>query len=250
MDISPNLSVDNLLQAFVEDELLPGTGVSTASFWSSLEALLADFMPRNQALLARRDELQAQVDAWWKARKGQSVSIAEQTEFLKEIGYLLPEPAAFQIDTVNVDPEIARIAGPQLVVPVSNGRYALNAANARWGSLYDALYGTDAIPGERKPGYDVERGAAVIGYARQVLDEIAPLTGGSHADAHLLGQQQLFLGHSGPPRHFYLSMFRQMSKKISCMLIITCGPNVRTMCKNFLVKRPTKKFFLLLLSRF
>ena len=139
MDISPNLTVDSLLQAFVEDELLPGTGVSTARFWSSLETLLADFMPRNQALLARRDELQSQIDAWWKARKGQSVSIAEQTAFLTEIGYLLPEPGPFQIDTTNVDPEIAKIAGPQLVVPVSNGRYALNAANARWGSLYDAL---------------------------------------------------------------------------------------------------------------
>jgi malate synthase len=184
MDISPNLSVDNLLQAFVEDELLPGTGVSTASFWSSLEALLADFMPRNQALLARRDELQAQVDAWWKARKGQSVSIAEQTEFLKEIGYLLPEPAAFQIDTVNVDPEIARIAGPQLVVPVSNGRYALNAANARWGSLYDALYGTDALaPPTGTKGYDPARGALVIAYARGLLDRVAPLKDGSHVDA-------------------------------------------------------------------
>ena len=184
MDISPNLSVDSLLQAFVEDELLPGTGVSTASFWASLEALLADFMPRNQALLARRDELQAQVDAWWKARKGQSVSFAEQTEFLKEIGYLLPEPAAFQIDTVNVDPEIARIAGPQLVVPVSNGRYALNAANARWGSLYDALYGTDALaPPTGTKGYDPARGALVIAYARGLLDRVAPLKDGSHADA-------------------------------------------------------------------
>ncbi len=184
MDISPNLTVDSLLQAFVEDELLPGTGVSTARFWSSLETLLADFMPRNQALLARRDELQSQIDAWWKARKGQSVSIAEQTAFLTEIGYLLPEPGPFQIDTTNVDPEIAKIAGPQLVVPVSNGRYALNAANARWGSLYDALYGTDALaPPTGTKGYDPARGGLVIAYARALLDRVAPLADGSHVDA-------------------------------------------------------------------
>ena len=139
------LTVDDILHAFVEQDLLPGTGVEPAKFWAALESILADFIPRNAELLARRDALQAQIDAWWKARKGKEFSVAEEIAFLREIGYLLPEPAPFEIATVNVDPEIAKVAGPQLVVPVSNGRFALNAANARWGSLYDALYGTDAL---------------------------------------------------------------------------------------------------------
>ncbi|MBS0361401.1 MAG: malate synthase G, partial [Proteobacteria bacterium] len=144
MDISQNLSVDDTLAAFVEDELLPGTGIMPKAFWASLETILADFGPKNAALLARRDELQAKIDAWWLERRGPksakgAFDVAEETAFLREIGYLQPEPAPFSIDTGRADPEIASIAGPQLVVPVSNGRYALNAANARWGSLYDAL---------------------------------------------------------------------------------------------------------------
>jgi malate synthase len=183
MDLSPNLYVDDLLHGFVEQELLPGTGVAPAAFWSAFEAILADFTPKNAALLARRDDLQARIDAWWRDRRGQNVPIAEQAAFLREIGYLLPEPAPFTIGTTNVDPEIARIAGPQLVVPVSNGRFALNAANARWGSLYDALYGTDALePPTGGKGYDPARGAGVIAYARRLLDQVAPLTRGSHAD--------------------------------------------------------------------
>jgi malate synthase len=188
MDISGALSVDDLLHAFVEQELLPGTGVEAGAFWTALERILSDFGPRNAALLARRDELQARIDAWWRERRGKAVDIAEETAFLKEIGYLEPEPAPFHIATENVDPEIAKVAGPQLVVPVSNGRYALNAANARWGSLYDALYGTDAIePPTGKAGYDPERGAKVIAYARRFLDQAAPLAAGSHADAAAYG---------------------------------------------------------------
>ncbi|MCA3715633.1 malate synthase G, partial [Phenylobacterium sp.] len=184
MQVSPSLAVADLLHAFVEQELLPGTGVDPAGFWASLEGLLKDFQPRNRALLDRRDALQSEIDAWWKDRKGQSFDLAAQTDFLTRIGYLLPEPGPFTIGTQNVDPEIASLAGPQLVVPVSNGRYALNAANARWGSLYDALYGTDALePPTGGKGYDPVRGGKVIAYARGVLDRAAPLAGASHVDA-------------------------------------------------------------------
>jgi malate synthase len=184
MDATTKLSVDDTLRAFVESELLPGAGIEPETFWSSLEAILADFQPANRALLARRDDLQARIDAWWLDHRGKAFDVAEETAFLREIGYLLPEPAPFKIETLNVDPEIATLAGPQLVVPVSNGRYALNAANARWGSLYDALYGTDALaPPTGAKGYDPERGAQVIAYARGLLDRVAPLASGSHADA-------------------------------------------------------------------
>lgn len=184
MQVSSSLAVADLLHAFVEQELLPGTGMDPAGFWASLEGLLKDFQPRNRALLDRRDALQSEIDAWWKDRKGQSFDLAAQTDFLTRIGYLLPEPGPFTIGTQNVDPEIASLAGPQLVVPVSNGRYALNAANARWGSLYDALYGTDALePPTGGKGYDPVRGGKVIAYARGVLDRTAPLAGASHVDA-------------------------------------------------------------------
>ncbi len=184
MDISNALSVDDILHAFVEGELLPETGVAPAAFWAALEQILADFTPRNNELLAHRDALQAKIDAWWRDRRGRPLDVAEETAFLREIGYLLPEPEAFQITTDNVDPEIAKIAGPQLVVPVSNGRFALNAANARWGSLYDALYGTDALaPVIAAKGYDTERGGKVIAFARAFLDRAAPLSGGSHVNA-------------------------------------------------------------------
>ncbi len=184
MDISNSLSVDDILHAFVEQELLPGTGVEPKAFWAALEQILADFTPRNAELLARRDALQAQIDGWWRERRGRPVDVAEQTAFLREIGYLLPEPAPFQIGVQNVDPEIAKVAGPQLVVPVSNGRFALNAANARWGSLYDALYGTDALePPTTAKGYDPVRGGKVVAFARGLLDRVAPLSKGSHADA-------------------------------------------------------------------
>ncbi|HMN72685.1 MAG TPA: malate synthase G [Rhodoblastus sp.] len=173
------------LHTFVETEALPGTGLSPKAFWDGLEKILLDLAPRNAALLARRDDLQAKIDAWHLARKGKTFDPAEYKTFLTEIGYLVPVGPDFTIATQNVDDEIARIAGPQLVVPVTNARYALNAANARWGSLYDALYGTDALPGREnaKPGYDPARGAQVIAWARRFLDDNVPLAQGSHADA-------------------------------------------------------------------
>src|SRR5690606_25485361 len=139
------LQVDAVLARFLEDEALPGTGIETGAFWSGLAGLLGDFAPQNRALLAKRDELQATIDGWHIARRGQQHDHAAYKAFLAEIGYLLPEGPAFSIETTNVDPEVAKVPGPQLVVSVTNDRYALNAANARWGSLYDCLYGTDAM---------------------------------------------------------------------------------------------------------
>ena len=177
------LQVDTVLARFVEDEALPGTGVGAEHFWTGFAALLADFAPKNRALLARRDDLQARIDAWHVARRGQPHDHAAYKAFLTEIGYLLPEGPDFIIGTANVDPEIARVPGPQLVVPITNARYALNAANARWGSLYDCLYGTDAM-GSPPPagGYERGRGARVVARARVFLDEAFPIAGTSHAD--------------------------------------------------------------------
>ena len=172
------------LHDLIEQQALPGTGVTSEQFWRGLSALIHEEGPRNKALLARRDYLQARIDAWHRARKGTPHDAAAYQAFLAEIGYLVPEGADFSIDTTNVDPEIASTPGPQLVVPIMNARYALNAANARWGSLYDALYGTDAM-GDAPAGgaYDPVRGARVIAWAKNFLDAIAPLTQGSHATA-------------------------------------------------------------------
>lgn len=181
------LQIATTLHDFIAREALPGTGLSPEAFWSGFATLLKDLAPRNQALLKRRDELQAKIDTWHRDRRGRSLDQADYDRFLREIGYLVPEVDDFVIRTTKVDEEIAGTAGPQLVVPLSNARYALNAANARWGSLYDALYGTDAIPedegAERGARYNPVRGARVIAYARGILDIVAPLTRGSHADS-------------------------------------------------------------------
>ncbi len=171
------------LAAFLERDALPGTGIPADSFWEGTAAILARFAPENRDLLQRRDTLQAQLDAWFVARQGTAIDPAEQAAFLREIGYLVEEPAPFTVHPADVDPEIATLAGPQLVVPILNARFLLNAANARWGSLYDALYGTDAIPGTAAPGgYDAERGAQVIARAKAFLDEAVPLADGSWRD--------------------------------------------------------------------
>jgi malate synthase len=181
------LQVADELNSLVDNQICPGTGIEPAAFWASMESVLVDLTPKNKALLAKRDDLQAKIDAYHKERAGQAHNAAEYKAFLTEIGYLEPEVADFSVTTENVDSEIATQPGPQLVVPVKNARFALNAANARWGSLYDALYGTDAISeddgAERAGGYNPVRGAKVIAFARNHLDQAAPLATGSHADS-------------------------------------------------------------------
>jgi len=185
------LDVATSLHQFIENEVLPGTGIKPRAFWSGFDAIVADLAPKNAALLAERDRLQAALDAWHSAHPGPITDMAAYQAFLREIGYLVPVPKAARITTKNVDAELAVQAGPQLVVPVLNARYALNAANARWGSLYDALYGTDVISEDGGAGkrsasgkaYNPKRGKKVIAYARRVLDRTVPLRSGSHLDA-------------------------------------------------------------------
>jgi malate synthase len=191
-----------VLYDFVNNEALPGTDIDPDTFWSGVDKVVADLTPENQDLLNRRDELQAQIDRWHRQRVIEPVDLGTYREFLAEIGYLSPEPEDFTITTSGVDAEITSTAGPQLVVPVLNARFALNAANARWGSLYDALYGTDVIPesdgAEQGTSYNKVRGDKVIAYARTFLDEAVPLASGSWADATGVsivdGQLQIAIG--------------------------------------------------------
>ncbi|MBS7670900.1 malate synthase G [Croceicoccus gelatinilyticus] len=178
------LKVETALAQFVESDVLAPLGMDARAFWQGFADLLEKYVPVNRDLLAKRDDLQAKIDAWHKARAGKKIDMAEYKAFLFEIGYLVPEPGSFEIGTENVDAEIATMAGPQLVVPVLNARFVLNAANARWGSLYDAYYGTDALTDEPVPagGFNAERGAMVIAKGRQTLDHIVPLANGSWAD--------------------------------------------------------------------
>ena len=195
------LNVAEPLVRFVEDEALPGTGIEAQAFWRGAADIFARFTADNRALLARRDALQAEIDAWCEARKGSAIPPADYAAFLREIGYLVDAPAPFTIDPPNVDAEVATLAGPQLVVPVLNARFLLNAANARWGSLYDALYGTDAIPGAAVgEGYDAARGSRVVAWTREFLDRAVPLEHGSWWDINAIhltpdGQHVVFWWH-------------------------------------------------------
>ncbi|NPC59290.1 malate synthase G [Caenimonas soli] len=183
------LQVATELYRFIEDKVLPGTGVHSANFWRGFDAIVQELAPKNIALLAERDRLQSELDTWHKANPGPIRDMPAYRGFLEQIGYLVPPPAGAKATTSNVDAELALQAGPQLVVPILNARYALNAANARWGSLYDALYGTDVIPeedgAEKGKGYNPVRGAKVIAFARHILDQFVPLATGSHEDATL-----------------------------------------------------------------
>jgi len=181
------LQVATVLHRFVEEQVLPGTGIDAATFWRGFDAIVADLAPKNAALLAERERLQSELDHWHRAHPGPVKKMGKYRKFLEKIGYLVPVPERVTATTRNVDAELALQAGPQLVVPITNARYALNAANARWGSLYDALYGTDAIStdggADKGPGYNPVRGAKVIEYARHVLDRTVPLKRGSHIDS-------------------------------------------------------------------
>ncbi|MEZ5732673.1 MAG: malate synthase G [Paracoccaceae bacterium] len=209
------LQVDAALAAFVEERALPGTGIAAKDFWAGFARLVAVLTPKNRALLQEREDLQRKIDAWHIGRRGHPHDHEAYCRFLREIGYLLPEGPDFAIDTTNIDPEVATIPGPQLVVPVTNARYALNAANARWGSLYDAFYGTDAMGSLPPPGgYDRGRGARVVARSRVFLDEAFPIAGTSHADVrryhirdgallvddHPLVSPEKFAGYRGNPK--------------------------------------------------
>ena len=177
-----SLKIDSALFEFINNEVIPGTNINKDEFWSKFAIAVNELAPLNKKLLEKREEIQKKIDDWHKARIGKDLDQKEYIEFLKSINYMVEEKEDFKISTSNIDNEISLIAGPQLVVPVDNARYALNAANARWGSLYNALYGTDAIPGERGKGYNLERGNKVINYVRKFLQDIAPIESGDWKD--------------------------------------------------------------------
>jgi malate synthase len=218
--------------AFIEHDALPGTGITADHFWTALAQILERFTPENIALLDERDRLQTRIDEWHESHPG-AIDAPAYRAFLREIGYLVPEPAAFTVATQNVDPEVATMAGPQLVVPLLNGRFALNAANARWGSFYDALYGTDALPGRATPGgYDAKRGREVIARAKTFLDETVPLASGHHADVKkwavengalvpALADPTLFAGYRGDPSHPTAILFRHHGLGIELVIDAT-----------------------------
>jgi malate synthase len=209
------LQVDQGLAAFIEERALPESGIDAASFWQGFAKLITEMTPHNRALLQTRSDMQTQIDDWHKAQSGAAHNMETYSAFLKEIGYIVPEGGDFEIETAGVDPEIASVAGPQLVVPITNARFALNAANARWGSLYDAFYGTDAMGAPAQSGgYDQGHGARVVARARVFLDEAFPVDGVSHADARRysvragalrvddrqLSDPAKFVGYRGHPR--------------------------------------------------
>jgi malate synthase len=202
MTTRAGLQVAATLADFVEQRALPGTGIAADTFWPGLAAIMAEFAPENRTLLTRRDALQARLDRWFDDNAGQMIDSDAYLAFLRDIGYLVPEPAPFTVAPRDVDAEVATTAGPQLVVPILNARFLLNAANARWGSLYDALYGTDAIPGTPAPGgYDATRGALVIAWAKAFLDDAVPLADGRWADwqggAPALADPAQWVGRAG-----------------------------------------------------
>ena len=174
-----NLTIDEDLLNFINNEVIPGTDIDSKVFWNSFDEVVHKLAPKNRELIQRREKIQKKIDDWHLSKKGSSIDKSEYFNFLKSIQYVVDEKSDFKISTSNVDKEISSIAGPQLVVPVDNARYALNAANARWGSLYDAVYGTDVIPGKIDKGYDEERGKKVINYTREFLDNTFPINGSS-----------------------------------------------------------------------
>ncbi|MFU8865850.1 MAG: malate synthase G [Rhodobacterales bacterium] len=223
------LQIDRQLFDFIEARALPGTDVAPDVFWTGFAAMIRDLSPKNRALLEKRTALQGKIDAWHKARRNQSHDAVAYKAFLEEIGYLLPEGPDFTIETANVDPEIASIAGPQLVVPVTNARFALNAANARWGSLYDALYGTDAMGAAApKGGYDRGHGARVVARARVFLDEAFPVQGTSHADARRYHVQdgQLLIDDQPLMQPAKFAGFRGHPKAPDAVLLVNNGLHV------------------------
>ncbi|MEC8202280.1 MAG: malate synthase G, partial [Pseudomonadota bacterium] len=201
------LSVEPILFNLFNTEAFPGTDLDGDRFWSDLAAIIGKFAPQKKSLLLKRYKLQSQIDTWHVERRGNALDLDAYQSFLSEIGYLVLEGGDFEVATANVDPELSAIAGPQLVVPLTNARYALNAANARWGSLYDALYGTDAMPetcgAERGGAFNPVRGRLVIDYARSLLDLAAPLDAGSHRDstAYTVEDGELVVALSGGKSH-------------------------------------------------